>query len=77
MQQKSTKHFVSFTPILFLIFAKTHDKEIKKKANQTYKICYIRTTYKPKYIPLHIKTVLKDCNKENHKAWKTFFLTKK
>lgn len=44
----------------------------QKKANQTYKICYIRTIYKTKYIPLYIKTVLKDCNKENHKAWKTF-----
>lgn len=71
MQQKSTKHFVSFTPFLFLIFAKRMIKK-QKKANQTYKICYILTIYKPKYIPLYIKTVLKDCNKENHKAWKTF-----
>lgn len=49
MQQKSTKHFVSFTPILFLIFAKTHDKEIKKK--QIKHIKYV--TYAP-YISLNI-----------------------
>lgn len=49
MQQKSTKHFVSFTPFLFLIFAKTHDKETKKK--QIKHIKYV--TYAP-YISLNI-----------------------
>ena len=49
MQQKSTKHFVSFTPFLFLIFAKTHDKETKKK--QIKHIKYV--TYSP-YISLNI-----------------------
>lgn len=58
-------------PFCFLFLQKRMIKK-QKKANQTYKICYIRTIYKPKYIPLHIKTVLKNRNKENHKAWKTF-----
>ena len=72
MQQKSTKHFVSFTPFLFLIFAKTHDKETKKK--QIKHIKYV--TYAP-HISLNIylctlRQFFKDYNTGNHKAWKTF-----
>ena len=77
MQQKSTKHFVSFTPISFLFFRKTPYKETKK--GQAKHIKYV--TYAP-YISLNIylcvlKQFLKDCNTETHKAWENTFKTKK